>query len=132
MAELTIRPDEIRDAGELALPEADAAPEIHKRELDMAVMLVDNLTATFDPERYHDEYREALMAVVESKLNDQPITAPAAPEPSKVTDLMAALKASVEAAKSAGVAARGDTAKTATAARKRAAPAEPARRRKAS
>ena len=53
-------PDEIRDAGELSLPETEAEPEIHKRELDMAVMLVDNLSATFDPERYKDNYREAL------------------------------------------------------------------------
>ena len=91
-------PDEIRDAGELSLPEAEARPEIHKRELDMAVMLVDNLSATFDPERYKDQYREALMEVVEAKVNDTPIRA-TAPEPaSKVTDLMAALKASVEAA----------------------------------
>jgi len=91
-------PDEIRDAGELALPEAEARPEIHKRELDMAVMLVDNLSATFDPERYKDNYREALMAVVEAKVNDQPLEHVAPERPSKVTDLMAALKASVEAA----------------------------------
>ena len=124
-------PDEIRDAGELSLPEAEARPEIHKRELDMAVMLVDNLTATFDPQRYHDEYREALQAVVESKLSDTPIAAPQLPEPSKVTDLMAVLKASVEAAKASGNGAKAGTA-TATAARKKTASSEPSRRRKAS
>ncbi len=100
-------PDEIRDVGELSLPEAEAQPEIHKRELDMAVMLVDNLSATFDPERYKDDYREALMAFVEAKVNDQPLDAPAPENPSKVTDLMAALKASVEAAQ------KGDRARAA-------------------
>ncbi len=79
-------------------PRGGGEPEIHKRELDMAVMLVDNLSATFDPERYKDNYREALMAMVEAKVNDQPLERPSPERPSKVTDLMAALKASVEAA----------------------------------
>jgi DNA end-binding protein Ku len=122
-------PDEIRDSGELSLPAAEAEPEIHKRELDMAVMLVDNLSATFDPERYKDNYREALMAVVEAKVKDQPLERAAPERPSKVTDLMAALKASVEAAQ------RGDRAEQPSggkqAARRRQT-ADGARRRKAS
>jgi DNA end-binding protein Ku len=123
-------PDEIRDAGELSLPEAEARPDIHKRELDMAVMLVDNLSARFDPQRYKDDYREALMAVVDSKVNDVPLERAAQEKPSKVTDLMAALKASVEAAQKGDRAepkARGER----QAARRRSA-AEPTRRRKAS
>lgn len=128
-------PDEIRDAGELSLPEAEARPEIHKRELDMAVMLVENLSAHFDAERYKDDYREALMAVVESKVNDRPLDTPAPERPSKVTDLMAALKASVEAAQKGD---RSQTSKPAakpaehevTAARRR--QTDGARRRKAS
>ena len=66
----------------------------------MAVMLVENMSAHFDPARYHDDYREALIQVVESKLTNQPIERPEVQETGKVTDLMAALKASVEAAKS--------------------------------
>ncbi|MHB8718021.1 MAG: non-homologous end joining protein Ku [Candidatus Dormibacteria bacterium] len=123
-------PDEIRDAAELSLPEAEVTPDIHKRELDMAVMLIDNLTATFDPERYHDEYRDALTAVVEAKLNQQPLHAPEVSEPARVTDLMAALKASVEAARASGAAI--ERSGTATAARRRAPASEAARRRKAS
>ena len=46
----------------------------------MAVMLVDNLSAHFDPDRYKDDYREALMAVVESKLNDRPLERAETPE----------------------------------------------------
>jgi DNA end-binding protein Ku len=122
-------PDEIRDVGELSLPDADAQPDIHKRELDMAVMLVENLSAKFDPERYKDNYREALMAVVEAKMNDQPIAHAAPERPSKVTDLMAALKASVAAAQ------KGERAHAPAgerqAARRRVG-AEGARRRKAS
>jgi DNA end-binding protein Ku len=122
-------PDEIRDAGELSLPEVEARPDIHKRELDMAVMLVENLSAKFDPQRYKDDYREALTAVVEAKLHDTPLEHAAPERPSKVTDLMAALKASVEAAQ------KGDRA-TAPAgehqAARRRTMAEGTRRRKAS
>ncbi len=123
-------PDEIRDAGELSLPEAEARPDIHKRELDMAVMLIDNLSATFDPARYKDDYREALMALVESKVNDVPLEHTAQKQPSKVTDLMAALKASVEAAQ------QGDRAESQVRGERQAArrrtTAEGSRRRKAS
>ena len=110
-------PDEIRSSLELSLPQDGA--DIHDRELDMAVMLVENLSAHFDPERYRDEYREALLKVVEAKLADQPVERLPEREPTKVTDLMAALKASVEAAQ-AGRRESEAEAKT------------PARRRKAS
>ena len=89
-------PDEVRDINQLDLPEDEA--DIAKGELDMAVMLVENLAARFDPSRYHDEYRDAVQALVEAKLKDQPLEQVTAPEPAKVTDLMAALKASVEQA----------------------------------
>jgi DNA end-binding protein Ku len=56
------------------------------------------LAAPFDATKYKDDYRLALMNVIESKLQGQEIAAPP-PAPGKVTDLMAALKASVEAAK---------------------------------
>jgi DNA end-binding protein Ku len=124
-------PDEIRNPGELSLPEDEARPEIHKRELDMAVMLVENLSAEFDPARYRDDYREALMQVVEAKVSDTPLTAQTPERPSKVTDLMAALKASVEAAQTGERRQRADGTH-ATAARKRQASSDGARRRKAS
>jgi len=127
-------PDEIRDAGELEIPQDGA--DIHQRELDMAVMLVENLSAHFDPQRHHDEYREALLAVVEAKLENRPIERLAAPEPSKVTDLMAALKASVEAAqagrKASATAARTEKTRKPAADEAPAADEEPARRRRAS
>ena len=114
-------PDEIRSTAELSIP-AENADEVQKRELDMAVMLVENLSAHFDPERYHDQYREALLKVVEAKLANEPVERLPEREPAGVTDLMAALKASVEAAQSD----KRDAAESEER------PAEPARRRKAS
>jgi DNA end-binding protein Ku len=72
---------------------------VSEPELNMAQALIDMLSQDFKPEQYHDQYREALLAAIETKLQGEEIVeAPAAPTP-KVTDLMAALKASVEAAK---------------------------------
>jgi DNA end-binding protein Ku len=90
-------PDEIRDMGELSLPEEEV--EVRKQELAMARMLIENLSADFDPTRYHDEYRDAVMTVVQAKVEHREIERPAEVEPPKVMDLMAALKASVEQAK---------------------------------
>lgn len=135
-------PDEIRDAGELSLPEDKV--DIRKQELAMAKMLIENLSASFDPTRYHDEYREAVMEVVNAKVEKRAVERPVEVEQPKVMDLMAALKASVEASKSgrAASAAAEDgaekevratgrsarkSAETATAARR-----ETTRRRKAS
>ncbi len=90
-------PDEIRDAGQLSLPSADT--DVHARELEMAVMLIENLSASFDPERYRDEYRDAVITLVEAKLRNEPVEHAPAPAAANVTDLMAALKASVEASR---------------------------------
>jgi len=88
--------DEIRSTEELNLPGEDV--KISQRELEMADSLVELLAEPFDVTKYKDDYRVALMNVIESKLQGQEIAAPP-PAPGKVTDLMAALKASVEAAK---------------------------------
>jgi DNA end-binding protein Ku len=91
-------PDEVRDVGELQLPEVD--PEFKPAELDMARQLVETLSGEFDSSRYRDGYREALLSVIEAKAAGQPVEAPApAPAASKLTDLMAILEASVAAAR---------------------------------
>ena len=91
-------PDEVRDVGELQLPEVD--PEFKPAELDMARQLVETLSGEFDSSRYRDGYREALLSVIEAKVAGQPVEAPApAPAASKLTDLMAILEASVAAAR---------------------------------
>jgi DNA end-binding protein Ku len=65
----------------------------------MAEQLVSAMTGDFDPSAYKDEYREALMKVIEAKVEGREVAAPA-PEPaSNLVDLMAALEASVNAAK---------------------------------
>jgi DNA end-binding protein Ku len=67
-------------------------------ELDMAVSLVKAMAKSFEPEDYKDEYQEALKKVVEAKIKGEKIVAPAMPK-AEIGDLMAALRASIEAAK---------------------------------
>ncbi|HEY6537910.1 MAG TPA: Ku protein [Candidatus Dormibacteraeota bacterium] len=87
-------PQEIRSTEGLRLPEGQI--EIQKRELDMALALIDNLSVDFDPSRYQDEYREALLRVVEAKQEHRRPPAREAPaRADNVVDLMAALKAAV-------------------------------------
>jgi DNA end-binding protein Ku len=93
-------PDEIRDIGELDLPEDE--PEIKPAEKKMAAQLIEAMTGEFDPAEYRDEYRDALMQVIESKIEGrETVEVEAAEEPTKLVDLMAALQASVSAATSA-------------------------------
>jgi DNA end-binding protein Ku len=74
----------------------DSEAEPSERELDMARQLVSTLAGVFDPEKYRDEYREEVLALIERKAAGEEIVAPAAPEePAKVLDLMAALEASL-------------------------------------
>jgi len=74
--------------------------EISDRELAMATQLIDALSASFDHGKYKDEYRRQVMAMIEKKAAGQQIIAgQAAPAGPKVVDLMAALEASIAAAK---------------------------------
>jgi DNA end-binding protein Ku len=94
-------PDEIREAD---FGGVDVNAEVRDQELAMARQLIDSLTADWDPDAFSDEYRQALLRIVEAKLNGEEIEV-VEPEPTaKVVDLMEALKASVAAAKK-GVAA---------------------------
>jgi DNA end-binding protein Ku len=71
------------------------------RELKMAQQLIDSLSSDFEPERYHDEYREKVLELIERKAQGEEIAVqPEAPAPAKVPDLMAALEASLAAVKS--------------------------------
>ena len=67
-------PDEVRDLGELDLPDERAT--FKPAEIAMAKQLVQAMTGEFDPTQYHDEYREALLAVIEAKVEGQPVEAP--------------------------------------------------------
>jgi DNA end-binding protein Ku len=72
-------------------------------ELAMAGQLIDSLTSEFEPERYQDSYRQQVLELLEAKASGEvrAIEAPAAAEDEAVVDLLAALEASVNAAKEA-------------------------------
>jgi DNA end-binding protein Ku len=88
----------------------DEAPgddvETRKREIEMAQQLIESLTSEFDPTKYHDTYRERVLEMIEAKAEGQEIAVQPAEEPAPVPDLMAALEASLAAAK--GKSADGD------------------------
>ncbi len=91
-------PDELRD-GEFAAPSEEVT--ISDAEIEMANLLIGQLEGTFDPDAFTDSYREALEEVVEAKLSGAPL--PEQDDTSQpvgdVVDLMATLRASVEAAR---------------------------------
>ena len=93
-------PDEIRDVKELDLPDEDFS--FKPAELAMAKQLVSAMTAEFDPSQYKDEYREALETIIQAKVEGKETVEIEEPEETgKLVDLMAALEASVSAAKAA-------------------------------
>jgi len=96
MLETLFYPDEIRVQDPVEKPDI----KVSKKELQMAVSLIDLMIDKFDPEKYKDEYRGALSKIIEAKLEGAEIMEVPAPKKGKVIDLMAALKASVDAAKS--------------------------------
>jgi DNA end-binding protein Ku len=89
-------PDEIREAD---LGGVDVSVKVRDQEVEMARQLIENLTAEWSPDEYTDEYREALVKIVEAKINGEEIEVVEAEPTAKVVDLMEALKASVAAAK---------------------------------
>jgi len=100
-------PDEVRAIDELNLPEDQI--EIKPSEKKMAEQLVASMTGEFNADDYHDDYRQALMAVIERKVaGEKPEPAAARAEPTNITDLMAALEASVAAAREDRKAASAD------------------------
>jgi len=91
-ADEVIHPQDIEE-----LPDADEL-KVTDRELKMARQLIDSLSSDFEPEKYHDEYREKVLELIERKAAGEEIAVqPEAPEPTKVPDLMAALEASLAA-----------------------------------
>jgi DNA end-binding protein Ku len=95
-------PDEVVSQDDLdGLPSEDV--QATEQELKVAQQLIEMLSNDFDPDKYHDEYREQLLALIDEKASGADVIAmPERPAPAaKVTDLMAALEASIAAAKSA-------------------------------
>jgi DNA end-binding protein Ku len=130
-------PDEVRQPDFEFL---DDDVSVRPAELAMASSLIDSMAGAFDPDDYSDNYRAALQEVIDAKVSGREVVAPPEAEaaPTAAVDLMAALKASVERARTA----RGEeptpissarSAKKAEGGRKapREAEAEPAEARKA-
>jgi DNA end-binding protein Ku len=128
--ETMLWPDEIRKP-EFGFLDEDVT--VRPQELAMAGTLIESLSGEFDPNEFHDSYREALEQVIEAKAaGDEVVPPPALPDTGgAVVDLMAALRASVDAAKKgrAGDAKPAKTAKKAAA--KAAKPAKKAAAKKA-
>ncbi len=100
--------DELVDTSQLHIPKK---AEVGKRELNMATALIDSMSAKWNPEKYKDDYREALMGVIEEKveaggkeIEERPRKAP---KPTKVIDLVKVLQQSLEQTGSKKKAARG-------------------------
>jgi DNA end-binding protein Ku len=89
--------DELADPEKLHLPKK---MEVGKREMNMAISLIDSMTSKWEPQKYKDDYREALMEVIEEKveaggkeIEEKPRKAP---KPTKVIDLVSVLQKSLE------------------------------------
>lgn len=78
---------------------APKGAKVEKQELAMARQLVEQFKGSFDPTEFRDTYRDALCEIIKAKRRGEEVVVPEAPEPEAPTDLMAALRASVEAAK---------------------------------
>ena len=96
-------PDEVREP-EFDILDTDV--ELRPQELTMAASLVESLGADFDPTDFHDEYRDAVVELIEQKrTTGETRPAPVAEKPDdgdSMTDLLSALQASVEAARTGG------------------------------
>ena len=92
-------PDEVVDPDGIDEISATADVEVTKRELDIAKQLVESLAGPFDASKYHDTYRQDVLDLIERKAAGEEIAVqPAADEEEEpVPDLMAALKASLDA-----------------------------------
>lgn len=93
-------PDEIRPISQV--PNLPERTEVNAKELDMAKLLIDQLSTPFDPEKYTDDYRERLLDLINSKVSGEEIKIAPARQETNVVDLMAALQASIEAVKPIG------------------------------
>ena len=86
--------DEVRKPDEVKIKD-----DLRPAEVDMAKSLVENLSDTFDPEKYDDTYRKELLQLLRAKAKGRKLPEPAEEEEGEVVDLMAALRESVERTK---------------------------------
>jgi len=95
--------DEVIDPDSFDELSDGAGAKTSERELKMAQQLIESLTSEFEPDKYRDEYRDRVLEMIERKAQGETIKIEAPVEqPKQVPDLMAALEASIAAAKSPG------------------------------
>lgn len=87
-------PDEIRAIEQV--PNLPQKTEVKEQELKMAKMLIDQLSAEFEPEKYQNDYRHRLLEQIEHKISGEEIKIAPVKEESNIIDLMTALQASLE------------------------------------
>ena len=95
MLETLFYPDELR----MPALEPVEPVDVSDAEMQMAFTLIEMLEQPFEPANYRDEYRDALMEIINAKLEGQEVVEAEEPATAKVIDLMSALKASVAATK---------------------------------
>ncbi|MDB6030265.1 MAG: Ku protein [Verrucomicrobiales bacterium] len=103
MLELMHFSDELRDPSELKI----AAQAVGQKELDMALSLINNMSGRWEPQKYRDEYRDALMDMIQQKIKSKGKKLPApkeqrAPASSKVIDLVSILQKSLSQVEGSG------------------------------
>ncbi|HCS73490.1 MAG TPA: Ku protein [Clostridiales bacterium] len=89
-------PDEVRDIAQVPNVPASGKVEVDEKELSMANQLIENLTTSFDPTKYTDEYRKELMDLINKKIEGDEIVQPQAAPQRNVIDLMQALQESLK------------------------------------
>jgi DNA end-binding protein Ku len=125
--------DEVVDPDNIDEVEAAADVETTDRELDIAKQLIESLAGPFEPDKYRDEYRDEVLSLIERKAAGEEIAVQpeAEEEDEPVPDLMAALKASLDAVRDKDGAAAAEEEKPKKAPAKRKAPAKTAAKKKA-
>lgn len=103
--------DELVEQSEFEFPEAEKMPP---NEMKVAKMLIDTMTAAFEPEEFHDTYKEKLLALIEARAagKEIPRLKTKAPAATNVVNLMDVLQRSLDESKSARGGAKGDEKKT--------------------
>lgn len=105
-------------ASEVLKPEELNRPttQLTDRELKMAQALIDSMSSDWQPEKYRDQYRDALMEVIESKAKNKqlPAAAPSAPKTTNVVDLVKVLQESINRSQSPKVKRNGARRSTST------------------
>lgn len=90
-------PDEIRSIAQI--PNLPEQIQVNDKELTMAKMLIEQLTSPFEPEKYKDDYRAALLDAIQHKIAGEEVKIAPEQQRTNVIDLMSALQASLEAVK---------------------------------